>query len=155
MYNLFPKKPPQQKTQRKTTPADENFIPFLISAVLFFGLVSASLPTTPRVGDMLTFKGGMPPVAAGSTNLNASVVKDIWGSGAESCRIDVKAMALAHGTAEVVAVNNNKLILQWHAASNAQPIGCPSAPALLALGVDEYQHMVALNQASGHLYFRG
>lgn len=158
MYNFFQKKSPKPKVaiQRHHAPqTSERFIPMLLGGFLFFWLLMVTVHAAPQVGSFLEFEGSMPPPSAGYTVINATIVHDAWGGNGKTCRMNMKAMMLAKGIAEVEAVNSRQVILQWHENKIISNIGCPSAPALLAVNLNDYQHMVSWEKSAMKPYFRG
>ena len=97
----------------------------------------------------------MPPSSAGSTIVNAEMVHNIWETSGQTCRMNLQKMVLAKGITEVEAVNTKQVILQWHADKGTPSIGCPAAPALLAVNIDDYQHIVSWKKEDMKPYFRG
>jgi hypothetical protein len=157
MPNFFSKKPPRKKPpqQSNTAPAEEHFIPMLLGSVVFCGLLAAAAHPTPAVGDELYFGGTTSLATAGYMAVNADVVPNVWGPDVRSCEMSLPAMIRAKGALDVDAMSGSELFLQWHAANGAAPIGCPGAPLLLAVSVDDYRRMVAWLHASGRTHADG
>ena len=158
MYNFFLKKSPKSKEaiqENQLSKASGHFLPMLMGGCLFSGLLLAMAQPQPQVGDRLNFDGNVPPASAGYSVVDATIVHDIWGAGTQACRINLKAMVLAKGTTEIEAVSSKRVILQMQATQGTPAIGCPNAPALLAISTKDYQHMVSWKQAAIRPYFRG
>lgn len=158
MYNFFLKKsskPKEAVQENQASRASRHFLPMLMGGCLFSGLLLAMAQPQPQVGDRLDFNGNIPPASAGYSVVNATIVHNIWGAGTQACRINLKTMALAKGITEIEAVSSKQVILQIQAAQSMPTIGCPNAPALLAVSTRDYQHMVSWKQAAIRPYFRG
>lgn len=158
MYNFFLKKSPKPKEaiqENQASKASEHFLPMLMSGCLFSGLLLAMAQPQPQVGDRLNFDGTIPPASAGYSVVNARIVHDIWGAGTQACRINLKMMVLAKAITEIEAASSKQVVLQIQAGQGMPAIGCPAAPALLAVSTRDYQHMVSWKQAAIRPYFRG
>lgn len=158
MYNLFHKKPPKQKVafqQDHASLAYEYFISVILGGIFISWLLTAATQPSPRVGDLLNCDGNMPPPSAGYTIINATMAPNIWTMSGQTCRMNLKTMVLAKGTTEIAAINAKQVILQWHAAKGTPAIGCPPAPAFLAVNSNDYQHMLSWEATAIRPYFRG
>lgn len=126
----------------------------LFSSALFCWLIFTGAQPTPEIGNDLQFTGAAPTTWAGSSSVKASVVKDIWGNGAQSCQLNLKAMARTGGVAEVRALSGNQVFLKWMSVNPKATIGCPAGSNLFVVNTKSYQHMVTWLRSDQHLYIR-
>ncbi len=151
MNKFSPKKPRDSRAavrRQPRSPKDTDFVPFFLGAAALAILVSFSTPPGAAVGDIVSYDGTATAASAGS--FNAAIVQDAWGDGARPCSLNLRHMQRAGGITRVEALNREHVVLQWLAPKAAPPVGCPGAPALLAVSASDYRLLVAWRQtASG------
>lgn len=153
MSNIFRKKPEKQTEkpkvavhQQDTSPTGMELMLLVIGGATLYGLTTITTVPMTAVGDMVSFGGPIPTEAAGVTTVNAAVVRDLWGSGGKSCILNLRAMVTADAMTEVDSVSPQLVVFHWLAPAKLPAIGCPGAPALLAVSAEDYQHMVTWRQ---------
>ena len=153
MSNIFRKKPEKQTEkpkvavhQQDTSPTGMELMLLVIGGATLYGLTTITTVPMTAVGDMVSFGGPIPTEAAGVTTVNAAVVRDLWGNGGKSCILNLRAMVTADAMTEVDSVSPQLVVFHWLAPAKLPAIGCPGAPALLAVSAEDYQHMVTWRQ---------
>lgn len=153
MSNIFRKRPEKQTEkpkvaiqQQDTAPTGMELMLLLIGGATLYGLTTITTVPMTAVGDMVSFGGPIPTEAAGVTTVNAAVVRDLWGNGGKSCILNLRAMVTADAMTEVDSVSPQLVVFDWLAPAKLPAIGCPGAPALLAVSAEDYQHMVTWRQ---------
>ncbi len=139
-----PKKPDAAVRQQPESPGDLNIMPVFLGTIALFMLIALGATPGTTVGDVLYFGGPVSSVTAGT--VNAAIVQDLWGEGAKPCSLNLQSMLRSGGMTRVEAVSREQVVLQWIAPKNAPSIGCPGAPALIAVSADDYQQLASWRQ---------
>jgi len=154
---------PQKKHQKpKTTvrPRDEtpqerdvrliDMIGLACIGLACCGFIAVDAPPAQSVGDITQFDGPMLVRHAGPPPVSATILSNIWGHAIGHCRLDASAMFATKGAMQISAISTQEIVVQWLASAKRPAIGCPAAPALLAVSKADYQTMVGWAQAPNH-----
>jgi hypothetical protein len=142
------RKPKTTARPRDETPdADFHLIDILglaCMALACCGFIAAGGPPAQSVGDITQFTGAALLPHTGQTPVRAAIVSDVWGHEIGRCRLKPSAMFAAKGAMQISAISKQEIVVQWLGSAKAPGIGCPAAPALLAVSTADYQKMVTL-----------
>jgi len=146
MNKFFQKKKPKAAVrQSEPPPAFTALGPVLLGCLTLYAMITMNTAPATAVGDRIDFGGSMPLPGMGQVEVNAAVVRDVWGDGAQSCRLNLQGLVRADALMRVEAVSAKQVVVQWLAPGIA-PTGCPGAPALLAMAPPDYRHIVTWRQ---------
>jgi hypothetical protein len=131
--------------QSEPEPAIAALGPVLLCCLTLYAMIAINAAPATAVGDRIDFRGSMPLAGMGGIEVKAAVVQDVWGHGAQSCRLNLQSLVRAGALMRVEAVSAQQVVVQW-LAPGLPPQGCPGAPALLAIAPPDYRHIVQWRQ---------
>lgn len=133
---------PRHETPRETDFRLIDIVGLACIGIACCGFIVLDAPPTQSIGDITQFDAAMRMPEAGQRPVSATILSNIWGHAIGHCSLDASAMFASKGAMQISAISAQEIVVQWLASAKTPAIGCPPAPALLALSKADYQALV-------------